>query len=116
MLAVILIIAPLFAYLGERLDWWTFNYQWDILAHSSVSLGLALGLGLALKKLRVDPSYTFILIPVILMGISWEIGELLLRESLEIRYVNVFETFKDITMDSVGALIGAIIIVRNKRG
>lgn len=112
LLALLLIAVPFVVYLGRDLGWWSVIGSFDIPAHLTVSLGLAIGMYSLLKIARIQPSYLRVILPVILIGGVWELGQLLLG----FHYTNNFEAAKDLAIDSVGALIGAAMLVSKKGG
>ena len=114
--AVLCILTPLTVYTGKALGWWIFPHDLDILAHSSVSFGLALMIGFILRERGIRPSYLNVVLPVVLLGLSWELGQLVL--GLEKSYISNTEALKDLSIDLVGAMIGAEVLrdVTNKRG
>ena len=111
--AAVFITVPLIANIGRSLGWWNIITFFDIYAHFSVSLGLAIGIGALLQKLKGYSSCFSIVLLVILIGGVWELYELVLNQ---LSYISNAEAIKDLSVDLIGAIIGGMIITRNRRG
>ena len=108
LLAVVCILLPFIAYTGKLLGFWHILPGFDILAHFTVSLGLALGMYVVLKTYKFRVSYLNIILPVMLIGIGWEIGQMIL--GYEKLYISNAEALNDLGVDLVGAMIGAEVL------
>ena len=102
--SVLLIAVPFLADAGRFLGWWNLVNGFDIFAHSSVSIGLAILVSVLLRNVGVIPTYLNIIIPVVLIGVLWEFGELVLSHAW---YVSHYDMVKDVAVDVTRALIGA---------
>ena|SRR3990167_7741200 len=111
--AVFLIAVPSLIYAGKSLGWWPLINGFDISAHSSVSIGLAVLVAVLLRKLGTTPTYLSIIVPVMLIGVFWELGQLILNQTW---YVSHYDMIKDVAIDFTGALIGATMVDVVQRG
>src|SRR3989344_4151617 len=92
--SVLLIVVPFVAYLGRDLGWWSIVEGFDVSAHSSESMGLAITIYLFLTIVGARPSYLRIVLPVILIGGVWELSQLLLGFD----YMTHYEAMKDLAV------------------
>lgn len=107
LIAAVFIASPLLAYSGKLLGFWYLPGQFDIVAHLSISFGLALAIGGFLKNASVLPIYLSIVVPIMLIGGSWELGQFLFGKSTW--FISNSDTIKDLANDGIGAIIGALI-------
>ncbi len=111
LIVAICVALPFAAYAGKIFGFWVLPDQFDTLAHLSASFGLALGIGIFWYKIGIWPFYWSIVIPVLLIGGGWETVQFLFGNGSW--FINDFDTIKDLSVDVVGAMIGAIVI-KNK--
>jgi len=104
---------PIVAYAGKLAGFWPLMHGFDISAHSSVSIGLALLFALSWSRIGVNPTYLNIIIPVMVIGIFWELGQFFFEPTW---YISHLDAFKDVAVDFTGALIGATMVDIVKRG
>lgn len=110
--SVFLIVMPFLAYTGKFVGWWPLINGSDISAHSSVSIGLAFLLAVCWSKAGINPTYLNVIVPVMLIGLLWELGQFYVNQTW---YISHYDALKDIAIDFTGAIIGTTIVTF-KRG